>query len=154
MSVFLPLQLHQNSQATEILEQLFQVHDALGEQLSVEASLLLIETYMSTYRLEKAASQIELLETKLYGDSSGKGEGEGEGPTQQCRAQLHLFKAQLHLLHRNVKACKKELKNFISTAGNVSEWMGCAEYVVRTVSHSPHSLLVHSFSRLMWSIFV
>lgn len=129
--MFLPLQLHQNSQATEILEQLFQVHDALGEQLSVEASLLLIETYMSTYRLEKAALQIELLETKLYGDSNGKGEGEGEGLTQQCRAQLHLFKAQLHLLHRNVKACKKELKSFISTAGNVSDHtcMGCAEYV-------------------------
>lgn len=96
------------------------MHDALGEQLSVEASLLLIETYMSTYRLEKAALQIELLETKLYGDASGKGEGEGEGPTQQCKAQLRLFKAQFHLLHRNVKACKKELKNFISTAGNVS----------------------------------
>ena len=105
MSVFLPLQLHQNSQATEILEQLFQVHDALGEQLSVEASLLLIETYMSTYRLEKAASQIELLETKLYGDSSGKGEGEGEGPTQQCRAQLHLFNSFLQALTFLCRRC-------------------------------------------------
>lgn len=96
----------------------------LGEHLSVEVSLLLIETYMSTYRLSKAASQIGLLEVKLYGGplgaGNGKAEGEGEGPAQQCRPQLHLFKARLHLLHKNVKACKKEVKNFISTAGNVS----------------------------------
>ena len=92
-----------------------------GEHLSVEVSLLLIETYMSTYRLSKAAVQIGLLEVKLYGGPlGGKSEGEGEGPAQQCRPQLHLFKARLHLLHKNVKACKKEVKNFISTAGNVS----------------------------------
>ena len=101
----------------------------------MEVCLLLIETYLTTYRLDKAASRMEYLEGKLFGGSlggNGKGEGEGEGdPTpseyDQYRPRLHLFKAWLLLQHRNMKSCKKELKCFTSTTGNVR---GC-NHVVR-----------------------
>ena len=94
----------------------------------MEACLLLIETYLATYNLEHASSRMEYLEGKLFGGSlggNGRGEGEGEGDlgpsdSDQYRPQIHLFKACLLLQHRNMKACKKELKNFTTTAGNVS----------------------------------
>ena len=71
---------------------------------------------------------MEFLESTLFGGPLGNGRGEGEWEGEgdhapswndRYRPQLHLFKAQLHLLHLNVKACKKELKSFINAAGNV-----------------------------------
>ena len=99
-----------------------------GDTLSVEACLLLVETYLATYNLERASSRIEYLEGKLFGGTlggNGRGEGEGEGDlasseNDQYRPRIHLFKARLLLQHRNMKACKKELKNFTSASGTVS----------------------------------
>lgn len=94
--------------------------------MSVEVCLLLVEMYISSHQLGKASSRLEYLESTLFGESlvaGGNGQVEGEGPLSEgCwnPAHLHLFKARLHLLHRNIKACKKELKSFVNTAGNVS----------------------------------
>ena len=45
---------------------------------------------------------------------------EGEGREEDRRYHmLHPLKARLHLLHKNVKACKKEVKSIAGTAGNV-----------------------------------
>ena len=45
---------------------------------------------------------------------------EGEGHEEDKRYQmLHPLKARLHLLHKNVKACKKEVKSITSTGRNV-----------------------------------
>lgn len=94
-----------------------------GGPLAAETSLLLVELYIATYQLDKASTQIEQVETKLYGQPlNSQGEHEGEPPVvndQYC-SRLHLFKARLHLLNKNVKACKKELKSYSTITGNVS----------------------------------
>ena len=93
-----------------------------GESLSTESSLLLIELYTSTHQLDKAVTHIEHVEVQLYGLLlNGRGD-EGDVPlvNDQYRPRINFFKAQIHLLHKNVKACKKELKSYTSTAGNVS----------------------------------
>ena len=135
-------QLHQNTPAISILEQLVQVSDALSknlsqnttslkhplspsaDSLSTESSLLLIELYIATHQLERAATHIDHLEVRLYGQPlNGRGDNEGETPVanDQYRPRIHFFKAQIHLLHHNVKSCKKELKCYTSQAGNVRE---------------------------------
>ena len=93
-----------------------------ADPLSAEVSLLLIELYTATHQLDKALTHIEYVELQLYGQPlNGRGDTEGEAPpiNDQYRPRIHFFKAQIHLLNRNVKACKKELKSYTSMAGNV-----------------------------------
>ena len=80
--------------------------------------------YISTYQIGKAISRVEYLEYEIFGGTlpsySGRGDGDVYRESERYHPQLYLFKARLHLLHKNVKACKKELKNFMMAAGNVS----------------------------------
>lgn len=125
--------LHQNSKAIDILEQLVRVADSLTDSLSTESSLLLIELYIVTHQLDKAVTHIDHIEIQLYGQSlNGRGENE-ETPVakDQYRPRIHFFKAQIHLLNRNVKACKKELKSYTSMAGNSA----CAQYLKAHVEY-------------------
>ena len=85
-----------------------------GETLSLQVSLLLIDMYICTYQLSKVSSHVESLETSMG--------AEGEGREEDKRYHmLHPLKARFHLLHKNVKACKKEVKSIAGTAGNVRD---------------------------------
>eukprot|EP00731_Ephydatia_muelleri_P026277 Em0018g377a len=116
--------LHQYTQATRILEELHKVSGALGETLSLQVSLLLIDMYICTYQLSKVSSHVESLETSMG--------AEGEGREEDKRYHmLHPLKARFHLLHKNVKACKKEVKSIAGTAGNTP----CAHYFKANVEY-------------------
>ena len=94
-----------------------------ADSLSTESSLLLIELYIATHQLDKAVTHIDHVELRLYGQPlNGRGDNEGDGPVvnDQYRPRIHFCKAQIHLLNRSVKSCKKELKSYTSMAGNVS----------------------------------
>ncbi|CAI8056028.1 CCR4-NOT transcription complex subunit 10 [Geodia barretti] len=120
--------LHQNTQAIDILDQLVQVSDALTDSLSTESSLLLIELYIATHQLDKAVTHIDHVELRLYGQPmNGRGDNDGDAPVvnDQYRPRIHFCKAQIHLLNRSVKSCKKELKSYTSMAGNTA----CAQYL-------------------------
>ena len=81
---------------------------------------------MSTYQLDKATRYLEFVENKLFGrplsmgGNGGKEEMEGGESTEKYRPKVLLFKARLSLLHGNVKACKKDIKTLINSAGIVS----------------------------------
>lgn len=82
--------------------------------------ILLIEVYLSTYQLNVVSSHIDFVEAKLFADSS---RDNSEIPAEQkenYRSKLYLFRARLSLLHGNVKNCKKEIKGYSNSAGNVN----------------------------------
>ena len=73
-----------------------------------------------------AALELQLYNGPLLGGNNGRGGGDPENQPggsegARCRSRLHLVKARLHLLHSSIKACKKELKNYTSISGNVSQ---------------------------------
>lgn len=87
--------------------------------------ILAIEVYIATYQLQLASSHIDFVEAKLYADSSRES---AEVPTEQVekyRTKLYLFRARLSLLHGNIKNCKKEIKGYSNSAGNVSTLCWC-----------------------------
>ncbi len=86
-----------------------------GGELAMEVCLMLTEVYITTYQLEKAAQYIEFIESELLKEERDSKESEGH------RSKLSLFKARLSLHHGNVKACKRDIKNFSTLAGSVSQ---------------------------------
>ena len=86
-----------------------------GSELAMEVCLMLTEVYITTYQLEKAVQYIEFIESELLKEERDSRESEGH------RSKLSLFKARLSLHHGNVKACKRDIKNFSTLAGNVSQ---------------------------------
>ena len=98
-----------------------------GDSLVAQVSLLLSEMYIQTYQLAKASTQVEFLECKLFEAPPPEAGGEESPLEEQCKQQLCLFRARLHLMTRNVKACKKELKSFVLIAGNVRREQGRRE---------------------------
>ncbi len=92
-----------------------------GDQLAIDVCILLIEVYISTYQLSLAASHIDFVEAKLFADSSRENAEFTNEEVEKYRSKLFLFKARVNLLHGNVKNCKKEIKGYSSTAGNVSK---------------------------------
>lgn len=82
---------------------------------------MLTEVYITTYQSEKAMKYIELMESELVKDDRDSKDVEAS------KSKLSLFKARLSLLHGNVKACKRDIKNFSTLAGNVSvyNYYGC-----------------------------
>ena len=74
---------------------------------------MLTEVYITTYQLDKAVRYIEFIESELLKEERDSKETEG------YRSKLSLFKARLSLHHGNVKACKRDIKNFSTLAGNV-----------------------------------
>ena len=75
---------------------------------------MLTEVYISTYQSDKAVRYIEFIESELLKDDKDSKD------LETSKSKLSLFKARLSLLHGNVKACKRDIKNFSSLAGNVS----------------------------------
>ena len=86
-----------------------------GSELAMEVCLMLTEVYITTYQLEKAVQYIEFIESELLKEERDSKESEGH------RSKLSLFKARLSLHHGNVKACKRDIKNFSTLAGNVRQ---------------------------------
>ena len=75
---------------------------------------MLTELYVTTYQSERALKYIDVMESDLL-----KEEKESRD-VETTKSKLSLFKARLSLLHGNVKACKRDIKNFSTVAGNVS----------------------------------
>lgn len=82
----------------------------------MEVCLMLTEVYITTYQSEKAMKYIDLIESELFKDDRESKDTDSE----TSKSKLSLFKARLSLLHGNVKACKRDVKNFSTLAGNVS----------------------------------
>lgn len=75
---------------------------------------MLTEVYITTYQSDRAVKYIEFVESELLKDDKEMKDLEA------TKSKLSLFKARLSLLHGNVKACKRDIKNFSTLAGNVS----------------------------------
>lgn len=67
-----------------------------------------------------ASSHIDFIEAKLFADSSRENPEISAEQVEKYRSKLYLFKARMSLLHGNVKNCKKEIKGYSNSAGNVS----------------------------------
>lgn len=62
---------------------------------------------------------MDFIEAKLFADGSrDMGEFTPE-EVEKYHSRLYLFRARLHLLHGNIKSCKKEIKGYTSASGNV-----------------------------------
>jgi CCR4-NOT transcription complex subunit 10 len=118
--------LHQNAKAREILEQLFKVYESLSKQLGIQVCLLLTEVYLNTYELNKASENIEVLERRLFGGLLGNGlrtdKEDSRSNTNiidndKYKPHIFQFRVRLHLLHKNIKQCKKEVKNLTTITG-------------------------------------
>lgn len=83
---------------------------------------MLTEVYITTYQSDKAVRYMEFIESELLKDDREGKDVEGS------KSKLSLFKARLSLLHGNVKACKRDIKNFSTLAGNVNIFMIVAKY--------------------------
>lgn len=97
--------LHQHWQAIEVLEKVYK--DGNGTPLHRQAWSLLVELYLTTYQVEKASAMI----------SDDKLAEQLDGTIYQL--QLHQFRARLAMLHKNLKGCKREIKN-LSTIDNAA----------------------------------
>ncbi|XP_071957629.1 CCR4-NOT transcription complex subunit 10-like [Antedon mediterranea] len=125
--------LRQYNDATRILEKLFQIIEPLAETLAHSVLLLLIETYLRSQQPDRALFYLNYLEKVLLGNDptpkknqgsdvqSGK---ENENTTSEKyemqKPILNKCKTRCFLGLRSMKACKRELKHMMNSAGSTT----------------------------------
>ncbi|XP_015906148.1 CCR4-NOT transcription complex subunit 10 [Parasteatoda tepidariorum] len=118
--------LHQYHSAISILDKVFQFVEPLEENLARNVCFLLLELYLCVYQPRKALCLIGYLETMLFSNNKncgksnskekdGQKEENGDSVNEIYRRRLQLCKARCYAMIKTSKACKREIKNLMSS---------------------------------------
>lgn len=123
--------LHQYSAAAHVLERVVQFLEPLDETLARNICLLLIDSYLNIYQPKRVSSLVPHMETAYFSNSKSCGkanqkEKEGQkdengdnGISDQFKRRFQLCKARLFATLKTSKACKREIKNLMSSGSGI-----------------------------------
>ncbi|XP_063735523.1 CCR4-NOT transcription complex subunit 10 isoform X3 [Eleginops maclovinus] len=121
--------MRQYSEAIAIGERLYQFLEPF-EKFAQAVCFLLVDLYLLTFQPEKALHLLALLDKLSTQGSSKNGKGESsnkDGANQKAeftammeaaKSKMHQYKVRAYIQMKSSKACKREIKSVMNTAGN------------------------------------
>ncbi|XP_054240669.1 CCR4-NOT transcription complex subunit 10 isoform X4 [Indicator indicator] len=127
--------LRQYTEAISVGEKLYQFIEPFEEKFAQAVCFLLVDLYLLTYQAEKALHLLAVLEKMIsQGNNNSKnGKNESGGNTNKdssnqkaesgalievAKSKIHQYKVRAYIQMKSLKACKREIKSVMNTAGN------------------------------------
>uniref|UniRef100_A0A8C6G9F3 CCR4-NOT transcription complex subunit 10 n=1 Tax=Mus spicilegus TaxID=10103 RepID=A0A8C6G9F3_MUSSI len=126
--------LRQYTEAISVGEKLYQFIEPFEEKFAQAVCFLLVDLYILTHQAEKALHLLAVLEKMISQGSGGKnGKNEtgnnsskdGSNPKAEsaalieaAKSKIHQYKVRGYIQMKSLKACKREIKSVMNTAGN------------------------------------
>ncbi|KAF7708625.1 hypothetical protein HF521_017682 [Silurus meridionalis] len=127
--------MRQYSEAIAIGEKLYQFLEPFEETFAQAVCFLLVDLYLLTFQPEKALHLLAVLEKLSVQGNNKNGKGEGMSSTaresaaqkaefaamiEAVKSRMHQYKVRAYIQMKSLKACKREIKSVMNTAGNVT----------------------------------
>lgn len=123
--------MRQYSEAISIGEKLYQFLEPF-EKFAQAVCFLLVDLYLLTFQPEKALHLLAVLDKLSVQGSNKNGKGENnssnkDGASQRAeftamieaaKSKMHQYKVRAYIQMKSSKACKREIKSVMNTAGN------------------------------------
>ncbi|CAL8248098.1 unnamed protein product [Lota lota] len=123
--------LRQYSEAISIGEKLYQFLEPF-ERFAQVVSFLLVDLYLLTFQPEKALHLLAVLDKLALQGNQKNGKGESNNSNKDgghqkadlmamieaAKSKIHQFKVRAYIQMKSSKACKREIKSVMNTAGN------------------------------------
>ncbi|XP_075952532.1 CCR4-NOT transcription complex subunit 10 isoform X1 [Anarhichas minor] len=124
--------MRQYSEAIAIAERLYQFLEPFEEKFAQAVCFLLVDLYLLTFQPEKALHLLAVLDKLSTQGSNKNGKGESnssnkDGANQRAeftamieaaKSKMHQYKVRAYIQMKSSKACKREIKSVMNTAGN------------------------------------
>uniref|UniRef100_A0A674NZD5 CCR4-NOT transcription complex subunit 10 n=1 Tax=Takifugu rubripes TaxID=31033 RepID=A0A674NZD5_TAKRU len=124
--------LRQFSEAISIGERLYQFLEPFEEKFAQAVCFLLVDLYLLTFQPEKALHLLAVLDKlSAHGNNkNSKGENNSSNKdgvshktevtalTEAAKSKIHQYKVRAYIQMKSSKACKREIKSVMNTAGN------------------------------------
>ncbi|XP_074999457.1 CCR4-NOT transcription complex subunit 10 isoform X2 [Calonectris borealis] len=127
--------LRQYTEAISVGEKLYQFIEPFEEKFAQAVCFLLVDLYLLTYQAEKALHLLAVLEKMIsQGNNNSKnGKNESGNNTSKdssnqkaesgalievAKSKIHQYKVRAYIQMKSLKACKREIKSVMNTAGN------------------------------------
>ncbi|XP_007544091.1 CCR4-NOT transcription complex subunit 10 isoform X1 [Poecilia formosa] len=121
--------MRQYSEAISIGEKLYQFLEPFEEKFAQSVCFLLVDLYLLTFQPEKALHLLAVLDKiSVQGSNkNGKAESNNSGSNQKvefvammeaAKSKIHQYKVRAYIQMKSSKACKREIKSVMNTAGN------------------------------------
>nr|XP_020655141.1 CCR4-NOT transcription complex subunit 10 isoform X2 [Pogona vitticeps] len=126
--------LRQYTEAIVIGEKLYQFIEPFEEKFAQAVCFLLVDLYLLTCQAEKALHLLAVLEKMISqggNNKNGKNESgnnaskdasnhkaESGTLTETAKSKIHQYKVRAYIQKKSLKACKREIKSVMNTAGN------------------------------------
>uniref|UniRef100_A0A8C2XQK0 CCR4-NOT transcription complex subunit 10 n=1 Tax=Cyclopterus lumpus TaxID=8103 RepID=A0A8C2XQK0_CYCLU len=124
--------MRQYSEAIAIGERLYQFLEPFEEKFAQAVCFLLVDLYLLTFQPEKALHLLAVLDKLSVQGSNKNGKGESnsshrDGANQRAeftamieaaKSKMHQYKVRAYIQMKSSKACKREIKSVMNTAGN------------------------------------
>uniref|UniRef100_A0A4W6CIW4 CCR4-NOT transcription complex subunit 10 n=1 Tax=Lates calcarifer TaxID=8187 RepID=A0A4W6CIW4_LATCA len=124
--------MRQYSEAISIGEKLYQFLEPFEEKFAQAVCFLLVDLYLLTFQPEKALHLLAVLDKLSVQGNNKNGKGENnssnkDGANQRAeftamieaaKSKMHQYKVRAYIQMKSSKACKREIKSVMNTAGN------------------------------------
>uniref|UniRef100_A0A4W4FRW3 CCR4-NOT transcription complex subunit 10 n=1 Tax=Electrophorus electricus TaxID=8005 RepID=A0A4W4FRW3_ELEEL len=125
--------MRQYSEAISIGEKLYQFLEPFEEKFAQAVCFLLVDLYLLTFQPEKALHLLAVLEKLSVQGNNKNGKSEGTNSTaresaaqkaefvamiETAKSRMHQYKVRAYIQMKSLKACKREIKSVMNTAGN------------------------------------
>ncbi|XP_077930033.1 CCR4-NOT transcription complex subunit 10 isoform X5 [Halichoerus grypus] len=126
--------LRQYTEAIAVGEKLYQFIEPFEEKFAQAVCFLLVDLYILTYQAEKALHLLAVLEKMIsQGNNNKNGKNETGNNTNKdgsnhkaesgalieaAKSKIHQYKVRAYIQMKSLKACKREIKSVMNTAGN------------------------------------
>ncbi|XP_027728118.1 CCR4-NOT transcription complex subunit 10 isoform X3 [Vombatus ursinus] len=127
--------LRQHTEAISVGEKLYQFIEPFEEKFAQAVCFLLVDLYILTYQAEKALHLLAVLEKMIsQGNNHKNGKNNESGNTagkegsnhkadsgaliEAAKSKIHQYKVRAYIQMKSLKACKREIKSVMNTAGN------------------------------------
>ncbi|XP_073189453.1 CCR4-NOT transcription complex subunit 10 isoform X1 [Lepidochelys kempii] len=127
--------LRQYTEAISVGEKLYQFIEPFEEKFAQAVCFLLVDLYLLTYQAEKALHLLSVLEKMISqgnNNKNGKNNETGNNTNKEssnhraesgalieaAKSKIHQYKVRAYIQMKSLKACKREIKSVMNTAGN------------------------------------
>ncbi|XP_040820026.1 CCR4-NOT transcription complex subunit 10 isoform X8 [Ochotona curzoniae] len=126
--------LRQYTEAISVGEKLYQFIEPFEEKFAQAVCFLLVDLYILTYQAEKALHLLAVLEKMISQGSNNKNgknetgnnsnkdgsnhKAESGALIEAAKSKIHQYKVRAYIQMKSLKACKREIKSVMNTAGN------------------------------------
>ncbi|XP_075778080.1 CCR4-NOT transcription complex subunit 10 isoform X2 [Pelodiscus sinensis] len=128
--------LRQYTEAISVGEKLYQFIEPFEEKFAQAVCFLLVDLYLLTFQAEKALHLLSVLEKMISqgnnNNKNGKNNEIGNNTSKElsnqraesgalieaAKSKIHQYKVRAYIQMKSLKACKREIKSVMNTAGN------------------------------------